>query len=84
MKKVIAKVGVGAVTAAGYVLGVNYLGKTGDPDFKTISGTTEDKLKQDRTRKRATPTGDDELDANARQLKMSLNVLILLELKINL
>jgi len=69
MKKVIAKVGVGAVTAAGYVLGVNYLGKTGGPDFKTISGTTEDKLKEGRTRKRATPTGDDELDANARQLR---------------
>ncbi len=66
MKKVIAKVGLGAVTAAGYVLGVDYLGKTGGPDFKTISGTTEDKLKKDRTRKR---TGNNELDANARELK---------------
>lgn len=68
-KTILAKYGAGALAAAGYVLGVNYLGKTGGPDFKTISGTTEDKLKEGRTRKRATPTGDDELDANARQLK---------------
>lgn len=68
-KRILAKFGAGAIAAAGYVLGVNYLGKTGGPDFKTISGTTEDKLKESRTRKRATPTGDDELDANARQLR---------------
>lgn len=68
-KTILAKYGAGALAAAGYVLGVNYLGKTGDSDFTTISGTTEDKLKEGRTRKRATPTGDDELDANARQLK---------------